>query len=130
MPSETRTPKTMRDRRSRPNRSVPKGWRGLGPWNTWAASIAVGENGATSAAKSPTATMRRSAAHAAMKSGLRASERVGAAPVRGSAASEAGIENRIEEIHDEVQDHEGGREQRSEERRVGKECRSRWSPYH
>ena len=22
------------------------------------------------------------------------------------------------------------REQRSEERRVGKECRSRWSPYH
>src|SRR5258707_15735447 len=23
-----------------------------------------------------------------------------------------------------------GREQRSEERRVGKECRSRWSPYH
>src|SRR2546430_2657088 len=113
MPSETRTPKTMRDRRSRPNRSVPKGWRGLGPWNTWAASIAVGENGATSAAKSPTATMRRSAAHAAMKSGLRASERVGAAPVRGSAASEAGIENRIEEIHDEVQDHEGGREQQN-----------------
>src|SRR3989449_1072464 len=113
MPSETRTPKTMRDRRSRPNRSVPKGWRGLGPWNTWAASIAVGENGATSAAKSPTATMRRSAAHAATKSGLRASERVGAAPVRGSAASEAGIENRIEEIHDEVQDHEGGREQQN-----------------
>src|SRR3712207_7505717 len=24
----------------------------------------------------------------------------------------------------------GGREVRSEERRVGKECRSRWSPYH
>src|SRR2546429_8515080 len=24
----------------------------------------------------------------------------------------------------------GGREIRSEERRVGKECRSRWSPYH
>ena len=24
----------------------------------------------------------------------------------------------------------GGRENRSEERRVGKECRSRWSPYH
>ena len=23
-----------------------------------------------------------------------------------------------------------GRESRSEERRVGKECRSRWSPYH
>eukprot|EP01104_Vermistella_antarctica_P016550 TRINITY_DN564_c0_g1_i3.p1 TRINITY_DN564_c0_g1~~TRINITY_DN564_c0_g1_i3.p1 ORF type:complete len:976 (+),score=247.26 TRINITY_DN564_c0_g1_i3:106-3033(+) len=26
--------------------------------------------------------------------------------------------------------HDGGRCQRSEERRVGKECRSRWSPYH
>src|SRR2546426_6681186 len=26
--------------------------------------------------------------------------------------------------------HLRGREQRSEERRVGKECRSRWSPYH
>src|SRR5260370_1923915 len=25
---------------------------------------------------------------------------------------------------------EAGAEQRSEERRVGKECRSRWSPYH
>ena len=24
----------------------------------------------------------------------------------------------------------GQQEQRSEERRVGKECRSRWSPYH
>ena len=23
-----------------------------------------------------------------------------------------------------------GRQQRSEERRVGKECRSRWAPYH
>src|SRR2546422_10266200 len=100
MPSETRTPKTMRDRRSRPNRSVPKGWRGLGPWNTWAASIAVGENGATSAAKSPAATMRRSAAHAATKSGLRASERVGAAPVRGAAAAEGGVEDRIEGGHE------------------------------
>src|SRR2546427_12192633 len=104
MPSETRTPKTMRDRRSRPNRSVPKGWRGLGPWNTWAASIAVGENGATSAAKSPTATMRRSAAHAAMKSGLRASERVGGAPGRGAAASEAGGEERLGEDHGEGPD--------------------------
>ena len=24
----------------------------------------------------------------------------------------------------------GGKDDRSEERRVGKECRSRWSPYH
>src|SRR3712207_6964006 len=27
-------------------------------------------------------------------------------------------------------EHELGRVRRSEERRVGKECRSRWSPYH
>src|ERR1041385_8422862 len=27
-------------------------------------------------------------------------------------------------------DHRGGNSARSEERRVGKECRSRWSPYH
>src|ERR1017187_9585074 len=27
-------------------------------------------------------------------------------------------------------DYEGGTEMGSEERRVGKECRSRWSPYH
>src|SRR3989442_14264689 len=111
MPSETRTPKTMRDRRSRPNRSVPKGWRGLGPWNTWAASIAVGENGATSAAKRPPATMTRSAAHAEMKSGLRASERVAAAPVSGTAASEAKIAERKEKSHDEGQDHAGRRAQ-------------------
>src|SRR2546425_11861316 len=26
--------------------------------------------------------------------------------------------------------HQGEKESRSEERRVGKECRSRWSPYH
>ena len=26
--------------------------------------------------------------------------------------------------------HRGGGSRRSEERRVGKECRSRWSPYH
>src|SRR3989475_7136574 len=30
----------------------------------------------------------------------------------------------------EVVDHLNGDEARSEERRVGKECRSRWSPYH
>src|ERR1017187_3313802 len=31
---------------------------------------------------------------------------------------------------DEVAAHGDERSQRSEERRVGKECRSRWSPYH
>ena len=30
----------------------------------------------------------------------------------------------------EMVETEGGLEFRSEERRVGKECRSRWSPYH
>ena len=29
-----------------------------------------------------------------------------------------------------VKGHNNGRAARSEERRVGKECRSRWSPYH
>ena len=29
-----------------------------------------------------------------------------------------------------LRDFEGALQQRSEERRVGKECRSRWSPYH
>src|SRR5207249_4864320 len=111
MPSETRTPKTMRDRRSRPNRSVPKGWRGLGPWNTWAASIAVGENGATNAAKSPMAIMRRSAPHAPTKRGLRASERRGAATIARLAEAEPRIEDRIEKRHGEGQDHEGGGEE-------------------
>ena len=35
-----------------------------------------------------------------------------------------------EEEHDVVCDYEGDLVARSEERRVGKECRSRWSPYH
>src|SRR5256885_15329259 len=30
----------------------------------------------------------------------------------------------------QVRSHHGHQNQRSEERRVGKECRSRWSPYH
>ena len=29
-----------------------------------------------------------------------------------------------------IRDHRADYERRSEERRVGKECRSRWSPYH
>src|SRR3712207_2159418 len=32
--------------------------------------------------------------------------------------------------HEEVPFVDVGRDERSEERRVGKECRSRWSPYH
>src|SRR5437762_13178233 len=108
MLSDTRTPKTMRDRRSRPNRSVPKGWRGLGPWNTWAASIAVGENGASRPAKSPTATTTRRATHAPAKSGPRASERFGAAAVPGSATAATGLAARTANIHDEDQPQERG----------------------
>src|SRR2546427_6982176 len=33
-------------------------------------------------------------------------------------------------IEPDTRERAGRREQRSEERRVGKECRSRWSPYH
>ena len=42
----------------------------------------------------------------------------------------------IEEVQDRVRvtihvaSHDPGHDDRSEERRVGKECRSRWSPYH
>ena len=35
-----------------------------------------------------------------------------------------------EETTIEVNGYQGGVNRRSEERRVGKECRSRWSPYH
>src|SRR2546422_10323757 len=35
-------------------------------------------------------------------------------------------DRRAQEIHDLI----GAKPDRSEERRVGKECRSRWSPYH
>src|SRR3712207_9270319 len=45
------------------------------------------------------------------------------------------VEDRVEDIDEEVHQHEQRRPVedyalRSEERRVGKECRSRWSPYH
>ena len=36
----------------------------------------------------------------------------------------------IWEIHDHKKDSSSEPDPRSEERRVGKECRSRWSPYH
>src|SRR3712207_8954893 len=37
---------------------------------------------------------------------------------------------RVHLRHDDEQHEEGGHRDRSEERRVGKECRSRWSPNH
>ena len=41
-----------------------------------------------------------------------------------------GIYYRIGEGHKEFIPDKAMNEERSEERRVGKECRSRWSPYH
>ena len=44
-----------------------------------------------------------------------------------------GISHKIGEVHDGAATMdwmEQEQERRSEERRVGKECRSRWSPYH
>src|SRR5258707_13342209 len=38
--------------------------------------------------------------------------------------------NRIQPGHTGIPEETGDRRQRSEERRVGKESRSRWSPYH
>ena len=35
-----------------------------------------------------------------------------------------------EEYNDNTGEEKNGQDDRSEERRVGKECRSRWSPYH
>ena len=45
---------------------------------------------------------------------------------------EGTVEDEVEdEVKDKVEDKvEVGEADRSEERRVGKECRSRWSPYH
>ena len=40
------------------------------------------------------------------------------------------VENNGKTCIMEVAQHLGNDEVRSEERRVGKECRSRWSPYH
>ena len=48
----------------------------------------------------------------------------------------ANLQNVIEQLtlnkiaQDETTEKVGGLNTRSEERRVGKECRSRWSPYH
>ena len=38
----------------------------------------------------------------------------------------ASYEDQVQDLRQQLGDHL----QRSEERRVGKECRSRWSPYH
>ena len=42
------------------------------------------------------------------------------------------LNNRIEILERRIQEEDSAEvnEMRSEERRVGKECRSRWSPYH
>ena len=40
------------------------------------------------------------------------------------------IATTIAEIYQDIECYKKGKVTRSEERRVGKECRSRWSPYH
>ena len=44
--------------------------------------------------------------------------------------SQSTISGRVQELEREVGQTLFTRAERSEERRVGKECRSRWSPYH
>ena len=43
---------------------------------------------------------------------------------------EAGFTSQFEHLVQRIERLESRQESRSEERRVGKECRSRWSPYH
>ena len=45
-------------------------------------------------------------------------------------AAEYNINATAKDILDNYQPETGNYQDRSEERRVGKECRSRWSPYH
>src|SRR2546426_8871074 len=53
------------------------------------------------------------------------------AAARASAALEAGSEGSLDRALEGGRDSAArGAHRRSEERRVGKECRSRWSPYH
>ena len=47
--------------------------------------------------------------------------------VNGAKMSEQVFEKAVKKFLEEIQK---SRQPRSEERRVGKECRSRWSPYH
>src|ERR1035437_10678587 len=56
-------------------------------------------------------------------------------PVAGSATGTAGTtghadDSALRECHESRGTRYSERHSRSEERRVGKECRSRWSPYH
>src|SRR5687768_15860069 len=107
IPSETRTPWTIRDNTSRPKRSVPSRWPALGGANICAAPTAVGEYGATRSASAPARTMRPSTTHAPTNSGLRSARRADA----GSATAQPRIERGVEEVHGEVQEHEDGAEE-------------------
>src|SRR5688572_19996676 len=110
MPSDTRTPWMMRDRTSRPKRSVPRGWAALGGANICAAATAVGEYGATTSARRPAATSAPSTRQAVTKSGLRAARR----SARGSATPQPRIERRVENVHGEVQQHEDGAQEQDD----------------
>src|SRR5436190_6000216 len=46
------------------------------------------------------------------------------------AVAREGLADDVDIIEAPIADGQNGRVARSEERRVGKECRSRWSPYH
>ena len=47
-----------------------------------------------------------------------------------AAAIKKGYRQKAKELHPDRNADNPNAEARSEERRVGKECRSRWSPYH
>ena len=53
-----------------------------------------------------------------------------AAQVAADKAARAAADYGVKTVEVRIKGPGPGRESRSEERRVGKECRSRWSPYH
>src|SRR3989475_2888403 len=63
-------------------------------------------------------------AEMAQEMGLTGGEKVKVSSIRGEYIAKAMVTKRIKAMMID------GRKIRSEERRVGKECRSRWSPYH
>src|SRR5256885_17069462 len=95
-----------------------------GRWMGVFAAILISAAGLSAVMSSRAATSKEAAEAAAMMSGYNAEQRAAAA-LREKDAAWKPTCTEVGSI--QIGD---GRNPRSEERRVGKECRSRWSPYH